>query len=202
MEEVPPPASLRAPCLADYRIFVQGASINDFGVAVGNFNCYSQIDHAAGTSTFSGGPFVWASWFGALALNDSDPATTGSFANSINNRGEVFGSDVGASNFVGVKWSLAGGMEAIFPNDPQCEVIKLDIAVAGNGRYAVATGFRPSPDLPFPGFCLTPAWLTRTPSGTVVQQLLNAEPRDINVFNTGVGIWEGEYRHPSSRGDE
>jgi hypothetical protein len=187
LEEVRPPAAMREPCVADYRIFMQGAGINDFGVVAGNFNCYSQIDPATGTSTFSGGPIVWASWFGPLALNDSDPATTGSFAASINNRGEVFGSDVGAT-FVGVKWSLAGGLETVFPNDAQCEVIKLDIAIAGNGRYAVGTGFRPGPELPFPGLCLTPAWLTRTPSGTVVQEFLNAEPRDINVFNTAVGV--------------
>jgi uncharacterized membrane protein len=187
VEEVRPPAS-PAPCLAEYRNFMQGVTINDFGVAAGNFNCYSQIDPTAGTATTVGGPFVWSSWFGTFALQDSDPASSGSFAASINNRGEVFGSDVGVA-FVGVKWSLAGGLETIFPNDPQCEVIKLDIAIAGNGRYAVGTGFRPSADLPYP-LCLTPAWLTRTPSGTVVVDFLNSEPRDINVFNMAVGVKE------------
>ena len=168
---------------------MQGGAINDFGVAAGNFNCYTQIDPAAGTSTTSGGPFVWASWFGTLPLQDSDPTTSGSFATTINNRNEVFGSEVDP-DFVGVKWSLAGGFETIFPNDPECEVIRLDIAIAGNGRYAVGVGYRPGPELPFPGLCLTPAWITRTPSGTVVTDLLDAEARDINVFNTGVGVWQ------------
>ena len=188
LEEVRPPASLLTPCLPGYRVYAQGTVINDLGVAVGNFNCYSQIDPATVTSSFSGAPFVWASWFGPLILNDSDPATTtGSFATTINNRGEVFGADVG-SVFVGVKWSLAGGFETIFPNDPECDVLKLDVAVAGNGRYSVGYGYRQSPDLPIPGLCLAPSWLTRSPSGTVVTDIINADPRDINVFNSAVGV--------------
>lgn len=186
LEEVRPPASLLTPCLPGYRVYTQGTIINDFGVAAGNFNCYSQIDPATATSTYSGGPIVWSSWFGTLALQDSDPTTTGSFATTINNRGEVFGSDVGA-DFVGVKWSLAGGLETIFPNDAQCEVLKLSIATAGNGRYVVGLGYRPSPDLPYP-LCLTPSWITRTPSGTIVTDLINADPRDINALNSAVGV--------------
>jgi len=184
VEEVRPP-SAPARCLPQYGNFM-GGGINDLGVVAGNFNCHSQVDPAAGIATTVGGPFVWSSWFGALELPDSDPTTSGSFATSINNRGEVFGSDVG-STFVGVKWSLSGGLETIFPNQPECDVIKLDIAIAGNGRYAVGTGFRPSPDLPFPGLCLSSAWLTRAPDGTVVTEFLNSDPRDINVFNTAVG---------------
>jgi uncharacterized membrane protein len=187
VEEVPPPASLAAPCLAEYRNWMQGATLNDFGAAAGTYNCYTQIDPAAGTAATAAGPFVWGSWFGSLALRDSDPATSNSFAASINNRGEVFGSDVGPG-FVGVKWSLAGGLEVLFPNDEQCEVLKLDIAIAGNGRYTVGLGYRPSADLPYP-LCLTPTWLTRTPSGAVVEEMPNLEPRDINVFNTAVGDW-------------
>jgi hypothetical protein len=189
VEEIVPPASLLAPCLPDYRNFAQAAQVNDFGVVAGNFNCYSQFDTTTGSGIFSGGPFVWASWFGGLELRDADPATCCSFATSINNRGEVFGSEVGAA-FTGVKWSLAGGFETVFPNDPLCEVIKLDIAIAGNGRYAVGIGYRPDPGLPIPGLCLAPAWITRTPSGTITQSLLFAQPRDINAFNWGVGVLE------------
>ena len=188
VEEVRPPGSLPAPCLPQYGNFMQGV-INDLGIVAGNYNCHSQVDLAAGIAATVGGPFVSSSWFSTHLLPDSDPTTSGSFAASINNRGEVFGSDVG-STFVGVKWSLSGGMEAIFPNDPTCDVIKLDIAIAGNGRYAVGTGFRPSPDLPFPGFCLSPAWLTRNPDGTIVTEFLDSEPRDINVFNTAVGVMD------------
>ena len=188
VEEVRPPSSLPAPCLSEYGNFV-GGGINDFGIVAGNYNCTSQVDPATGTYATVGGPFVWSSWFGTVPLPDSDPTTSGSFATTINNRNEVFGSDVG-STFVGVKWSLSGGFETIFPNQPECDVIKLDIAIAGNGRYAVGTGFRASPDLPIPGLCLSPSWITRTPSGTVVTDLLNAGPSDINVFNSGVGVWQ------------
>lgn len=58
VEEVRPPASMLAPCVPGYRIYAQGTTINDLGVAAGNFNCYSQIDPATAASTFSGGPFV------------------------------------------------------------------------------------------------------------------------------------------------
>lgn len=181
VEEVKPPASLFASCLAEFRNYAQGSTINDFGVVAGNLGCFSQVDPTTGQITTSGGPFVWASWFGGLALRDSDPATCCSFATKINNRGEVFGAEV--PNFVGVKWSLAGGLETVFPNDDQCEIVKLDIAIAGNGRYAVGAGLRAHPDETIPGFCLTQAWLTRTPSGTVVQEMLFAQPQDINAFN-------------------
>jgi uncharacterized membrane protein len=188
LEEVRPPASMLTSCLPGYRVYAQGATINDLGVTAANFNCYSQIDPATATSTYSGGPFAWASWFGPLELMDSDPTTTGSFATTINNRGEVFGSEVGPG-FVGVKWSLSGGFETIFPDDPQCEVLRLSIATAGNGRYVVGLGYRPSPDLPYP-LCLTPAWITRTPSGAIVTELINADPRDINALNSAVGVMD------------
>jgi hypothetical protein len=187
VQEIRPPDSLLAPCLADYRNWAQGAVINDLGVVAGTYNCYSEFDPATGSSTRSGGPYVWTSWFGGLELRDSDPANCCSFAARINNRGEVFGSDVGAT-FVGVKWSLAGGLEEVFPNDPSCDIIKLDIAIAGNGRYAVGTGFRADPNLPIPGLCLAQSWITRAPSGEIRTSLLFAEPRDINAFNVGVGV--------------
>src|SRR5262245_61855448 len=187
VQEVRPPATLVAPCLADYRNWAQGAAINDFGVVAGNFNCYSQFDPATGGSTWSGGPYVWTSWFGGFELRDSNPADCCSFLASINNRGEVFGADVGAT-FEGVKWSLVGGLETIFPNQAECDIIKLDMAIAGNGRYTVGTGFRPDPGLPIPGFCLAASWITRAPSGAITTSLLFAEPRDINAFNVGVGV--------------
>ncbi len=202
VEEIKPPASLLAPCLPQYRTLAQPAIINDLGVVDGNFNCYSQLDPATGTSLQHGGGFVWASWFGGLELRDRDgDETCCSFATTLNHRGEVFGSDVSNGVFEGVKWSLSGGREVVFPNDSQCEVIKLDIAIAGNGRYTLGLGFRPSEDLPFPGFCLTAQWLTRTPSGIVVLGPLRAEPRDINLFNQAIGVQDGRtafrYQVPS-----
>jgi uncharacterized membrane protein len=188
VQEIRPPAAMLAPCLANYRNSA-AARINDLGVVAGTFTCTAQFDPATGSSTLAGGPFVWSSWFGGLELRDGDPATCCSFAASINNRGEVFGSDVGPP-FVGVKWSLAGGFETVFPNDPTCDIIKLDIAIAGNGRYTVGTGFRADPNLPIPGLCLAPSWITRAPSGAITTSLLNAEPRDINAFNMGVGVLE------------
>jgi len=188
VEEVRPPSSLPAPCLPQYGNFMGGV-INDFGIVAGNYNCTSQVDPSTGTAATVGGPYVSSSWFGTHLLPDSDPTTSGSFATSINNRNEVFGSEVG-STFVGVKWSLSGGLETVFPNQPECDIIKLDIAVAGNGRYAVGWGFRPGPDLPFPGLCLTPAWLTRNPDGTVVTEFLDSNPSDINAFNTAVGLFD------------
>jgi hypothetical protein len=189
VEEVTPPASLVTPCVAGIRNFAQGA-INDFGVVGGNYNCYSQFDPATGLNTFTGGPFVWSSWFGGLELHDNDPTNCCSFMTSINNRNEIFGADVGPT-FTGVKWSLTGGLETVFPNDPTCDVIKLDFAIAGNGRYVVGTGFRADPALPIPGLCLSEAWITRTPSGTIVTSLLSANPTDINALNVGVGVLQG-----------
>lgn len=186
VEEIRPPASLLSSCMANYRNFAS-ARINDLGVVAGNFTCTSQFDPSNGSSTFAGGPFLWTAWFGGIELRDSDPATCCSFATSINNRGEVFGADVD-TGFVGVKWSLSGGFEQIFPNDASCEIIKLDIAIAGNGRYAVGTGFRADPNLPVPGLCLAQSWITRAPSGEITTSMLFAEPRDINAFNTGVGV--------------
>jgi uncharacterized membrane protein len=189
VEEIHPPASLLGVCLPGYRTIAQPATLNDFGVANANFNCYSQVDPVAHAATQAAGPFVWASWFGPLELRDGDDeAHCCSFTTRLNNRGEVFGSEVVNGKFEGVRWTLAGGLETIFPNDPQCEIIRLDIAVAGNGRYTLGMGLRPSSDFPFPGFCLTPTWLTRMPSGVVVQGPLRAEPRDINAFNQAVGV--------------
>ena len=189
LEEITPPSSMVTPCLAGYRNFAQ-AVINDFGVVGGNHNCYSQFDPATGTGTFIGGAFAWTYWFGGLELHDKDPTNCCSFMTSINNRNEIIGTDVGVT-FTGIKWSLAGGLETIFPNDPTCDIIKLDIAIASNGRYAVGTGFRASPDLPIPGLCLNQAWITRKPSGEIVTSLLSANPTDINAFNVGVGVWQG-----------
>lgn len=186
LEEVRPPTALVTRCLAGYGNTIQGA-VNDFGVVGGNFSCTSQLDTSTGQNTSASGPFVWSSWFGALELHDDNPA----FMTSINNRNEVFGADFGATGLLtGIKWSLAGGLETIFPNDPGCDVIKLDIAIAGNSRYAVGTGFRPSPDLPIPGLCLSQSWITRTPSGQILISLLSARPTDINAFNVGVGVWQ------------
>src|SRR4051812_6884247 len=168
VEEVRPPSSLVTRCLAGYGNFVQGV-INDFSVVGGNFSCYSQPDTNTGLNTNVSGPFVWSSWFGGLELHDDNP----SFMTSINNRNQIFGADFGPTGLLtGIEWSLAGGLETIFPNDPTCDVIKLDIAIAGNGRYAVGTGFRASPDVPFPGFCLSQSWITRTPSGEIRTSLL------------------------------
>lgn len=189
IEEITPPASIARHCLVGYRTFAQ-AVINDFGVVAGNYNCYSQFDTTTGFGTFFGGPFVWTSWFGGLELRDDDPSNCCSFMTSINNRNEIYGTDVGAT-LTGIRWSLSGGRETIFPHDPTCEIIQLDIAIAGNGRYAVGTGFRASPDLPIPGLCLNQAWITRKPSGEIVTSLLSANPVDINAFNVGAGVWLG-----------
>lgn len=189
IEEIRPPSTMVGSCLSGYRNWAQ-AVINDFGVVGGNYNCFQQFDPATGANTYIGGPFAWTSWFGGLQLQDNDPANCCSFMTSINNRNEIFGTDVGPT-FTGIKWSLAGGLETIFPNDPTCDIIKLDIGIAGNGRYAVGTGFRASPDLPIPGLCLSQAWITRNPDGTIVTSLLNANPVDINASNIGVGVWQG-----------
>src|SRR4051812_3256985 len=189
VEEVRPPSTMLAPCLAGYRNWSQGM-INDFGVVGGNYNCFGQFDPVTGANAFIGGPFAWTSWFGGLPLQDKDPSNCCSFMTSINNRNEIFGTDVGLT-LTGVKWSLAGGFETIFPHDPTCDIIQLDISVAGNGRYAVGTGFRADPNLPIPGLCLSPAWITRNPDGTIVTSLLSANPVDINSSNVGVGVWQG-----------
>jgi len=186
VEEVRPPFALVARCLSGYGNSIQVA-INDFSVVGGNFSCPSQLVSTTGESTSVSGPFVWSSWFGGLELHDDNAA----FMTSINNRNEIFGADFGPTGLLtGIKWSLAGGLETVFPNDPSCDVIKLDIAIAGNARYAVGTGFRGSPDLPIPGLCLSEAWITRKPTGEIVTSLLAAHPVDINAFNVGVGVWQ------------
>jgi len=188
VSEVPVPHSLRAGCLDDYAVRVTIRNINDFSVVNGNFTCYLQVDPATGFFQARNAAFVAASWFGAVELpRPADPGS--SFGDSINNRGEIFGYEVGENLFTGVRWTVFGGHERLF-FDPACEFIQVSSASDGNGRYIVGWGLRADSRLPPPAdaLCLRLRWLIRSPDGAETEGPLDGSPTAINALNVAVGI--------------
>jgi hypothetical protein len=187
VNEVPVPDSVRAGCLGDYVVRAANSHINDFSVVSGNFSCYTQADTATSTFQFRTAAFVAAHWFGALELpRPADPGT--SFGDSINNRGEIFGFEIGEAGFTAARWTLFGGHERLF-FDPACESIQVSSASDGNGRYILGWGLRGDSRLPPPvdALCLRLRWLIRSPDGIETLGPLDGSPTAINALNVAVG---------------
>ena len=147
--ELATPASVQAGCLPDYSAGASIGRLNDFGVATGSFNCYSTVDPAGPSLVTRGGSFVTTPWFGGVELAHTSPGYT--FANSINNRGELFGFESPDVNpgLYATRWTVSGGVERIF-FDPECDGIQVAFAIDGNGRNTIGWAFRKDPSLGSP----------------------------------------------------
>jgi len=173
-------------CVPGYSAGTTINSINDFGVVNATVNCYTAVDPAAGVLQFQGTAFVASTWFGAVELPKSGPATTYSYA--LNNRGESFGyeSPNDTGGLYGTKWSLSGGRERVL-DDPACESIRFSAAVDGNARYTVGWALRPDPIFLPLVLCISNRWVIRDSAGVLSEGPVNGSPYSMNAFDMAVG---------------
>jgi hypothetical protein len=188
VEEVEPPAVLLAACQPQLGILASAVEVNDTGIVVVNFACYTHPVATVEDVNTAGDAFTWSPWFGAQPLQTANPSACCAFATTLNNRGEIFGGDFTQGD-LGVKWTLAGGYERVF-DDPECGPgLNINAAAAGNAQYVVGWGFRTDPAMgpPYDTLCLESRWVIRTRSGEEIMGPANGQPLDINVWSTAVG---------------
>ena len=187
--ELAAPASVQAGCLPNYSSGASIGRINDFGMATASFNCYSIVDPTTPSLIQQGGAIVTAPWFGGVELARTSPGYT--FANSINNRGELFGfeSPTDTPGLFATRWTVSGGIERIF-FDPDCDGIQVAFAVDGNGRNTIGWAFRKDPSLgsPYDFLCLISRWTIRDSAGVETVLPINGTPSGINDFDIAVGL--------------
>jgi hypothetical protein len=188
VDEVRVPASNREDCLPEYSRNANAAAMNDFGVSVASFVCYTVVDPAAVFIEQKSGLFAGSPWFGSLEL-PQESGTYGAWATSINNRGNVFGSEpLPDFGFAGAIWSVGGGRQRVF-DDESCGFIRQSAAAAGNARFTVGWAYRADASLPPPydTLCITIRWLIRNAAGVESPGPLNGNPQAINAFDVAVG---------------
>jgi uncharacterized membrane protein len=185
IEELQPPASLESACQSGYAAQSYAVSLNDSGVAQAGFNCYTLADPQTGSYVQMSNPWIAASWFGSQALPLDGPYCC-SWAQSINNRGQIFGAEnLGPDGLVGTIWTIGGVKEHVF-DQASCS-FRISAATGGNTRYTVGWGYRPSPTFPFPDTCFTQQWVFRTAAGEEILGPLNGAPTGINASDVAVG---------------
>jgi hypothetical protein len=188
VDELAAPSGLRQDCLAGFMAGSGASALNDLGIVVAGFSCFTALDFDAPLVQQKSAPFIAASWFGARALPLTGPACC-SWASAINNFGSAFGAEnMDTGGFAGAIWTLGGGHAKVF-DDESCESIRFSAATGGNGRYTIGWGFRTDPSLPIPfdTLCLTTRWLFHSASGVETPGPLFGTPTAINAFDVAVG---------------
>ena len=187
VEELQVPDSLRQSCLPGYAEHAGPSSLNDSGVVVAGFSCYTEIT-PEGAAYQKSGPFIAASWFGSLALPVTGPQCC-SWAQNINNLGQSFGAEnMDSGGFAGAIWSLGGGRERVFDLE-SCDQIRFSAAVGGNGRYTLGWALRGDPAQPPPldTLCIYPRWLFSSASGVETLGPIGGYPSGINSSDVALG---------------
>ena len=181
LDAVPSPAAADTSCLPGHTARTIPRGINDFGSVAADYTCYIADFNGIPASQSAGQAFVWSPWLGTRLIPRAADAR-GVNAQSVNNRGDVFGREISLDGSTyGFRSTLYGAYERVFESPPECS--KIDGAAAGNlAGYIVGFGLRADPS----GACAV-KWLIRTPAGAM--QRGSGGTGSLGTSTTGTSPW-------------
>ena len=147
VDELVPPASIKADCLPGFAAGGGAVALNDFGIVQASFSCYTTVDPDTSTYLQKTHPWVGAAWFSSIPLPITGPQCC-TWGQSINNFGQIFGAEnMDTGGFAGMIWTVSGRRERVFDLEA-CDQIRFSAAVGGNGRHTLGWALRGDPAQP------------------------------------------------------